>query len=70
MTSYCSHNAIGNIGRNDVDDCIKSIEEALKHETKLIDGNKLCVVGGSHGGFLTGHLIGQFPEKFKSAAMR
>ena len=61
---------VGNVGRNDVDDCIKSIEVVLKQESKLIDGNRLCVVGGSHGGFLTGHLIGQYPDKFKSAAMR
>ena len=61
---------VGNVGRNDVDDCIKSIEVVLKQESKLIDSNRLCVVGGSHGGFLTGHLIGQYPDKFKSAAMR
>ncbi len=28
------------------------------------------IVGGSHGGFLAGHLIGQFPAAFRCAVMR
>jgi hypothetical protein len=36
----------------------------------LVDSSRVCVVGGSHGGFLTGHLIGQQPDMFRAAAMR
>lgn len=34
------------------------------------DGTRASVCGGSHGGFLSGHLMGQFPQRFKCAALR
>eukprot|EP00455_Lapot_gusevi_P040195 TRINITY_DN4538_c0_g1_i5.p1 TRINITY_DN4538_c0_g1~~TRINITY_DN4538_c0_g1_i5.p1 ORF type:complete len:173 (-),score=38.96 TRINITY_DN4538_c0_g1_i5:51-569(-) len=34
-----------------------------------IDNQKLTVFGGSHGGFLTGHLIGQHGARFKAAVL-
>lgn len=30
----------------------------------------MAVIGGSHGGFLTGHLLGQHPERFKAGILR
>ena len=36
----------------------------------LIDNIKLGMMGGSHGGFLTAHCIGQRPFFFKAAVLR
>jgi hypothetical protein len=35
-----------------------------------IDPARVAVVGGSHGGFLTGHLLGQAPGAFKAGVLR
>jgi acylaminoacyl-peptidase len=67
------------IGRNDVDDCMLCLNHALSVRisedgtcTNYIsfDRNRVAVVGGSHGGFLAAHLIGQYPDTFKVACMR
>jgi len=36
----------------------------------VVDFGRISVIGGSHGGFLTAHLIGQFPHVFKAAVAR
>uniref|UniRef100_A0A803MEP3 acylaminoacyl-peptidase n=1 Tax=Chenopodium quinoa TaxID=63459 RepID=A0A803MEP3_CHEQI len=58
----------GKIGCQDVGDVLTAIDYAF--DLKLVDPSKITVLGGSHGGFLTTHLIGQAPEKFAAAAAR
>jgi len=58
----------GKIGDQDVKDCFQALQKGI--ETGLVLENQVSVVGGSHGGFLSGHLIGQYPQSFKSAVMR
>ena len=59
----------GAIATNDVSDMMTALHDTLTAHNELIDPDKLCVVG-SHGGFLTGHLIGQYPDTFRAAALR
>lgn len=35
-----------------------------------VDNEKVVVMGGSHGGFLTGHLLGQHHDRFKAGVLR
>jgi len=56
----------GHCGSMDVDDCIRATDAVLPR----VDRQRLVVMGGSHGGFLTCHLIGQFPTLFKAASTR
>ncbi|CAN6311156.1 unnamed protein product [Urochloa humidicola] len=58
----------GNIGSQDVNDVLTALDLVIKRG--LIDPSKVAVVGGSHGGFLTTHLIGQAPDTFIAAAAR
>ena len=36
----------------------------------LVNSDKVAVMGGSHGGFLTGNLVGQYPDAFKCGVLR
>ncbi|KAL6883635.1 hypothetical protein ACP4OV_011049 [Aristida adscensionis] len=53
---------------SDVQDCLTALDYIIKEE--LIDASKVAVIGISHGGFLTTHLIGQAPDRFVVAAAR
>ncbi len=72
---------VANVGKVDVDDCMFSVQKCLElvvddvckdctSGQKIVNPLKIGVVGGSHGGFLSAHLIGQYPEVFKAACMR
>lgn len=58
----------GNIGKADVADCMDGLAAAAA--AGLADTSRVSVVGGSHGGFLAAHLVGQHPDAFTSAVLR
>ncbi|GJP44976.1 hypothetical protein CLOM_g4369 [Closterium sp. NIES-68] len=56
------------IGRQDVSDVLEAIDRVV--ELGYVDASRMAVIGGSHGGFLAGHLIGQEPDRFRTAVLR
>ncbi|CAL5219578.1 g1438 [Coccomyxa viridis] len=58
----------GNIGTNDVADCMTALDAAITEG--LVDKARVAVIGGSHGGFLTGNLVGQHPDRFRCGVLR
>lgn len=63
-----AHSLSGKAGALDVEDCLASTKHLVK--LGIADPNKLACIGGSHGGFLVSHLVGQYPDVFKTVAMR
>ncbi|KAF9230861.1 Alpha/Beta hydrolase protein, partial [Melanogaster broomeanus] len=62
------HKLLGHIGTLDIGDCIAAVEELIK--LGISESGRQLVQGVSHGGFITGHLIGQCPDVFKAAVMQ
>ena len=60
----------GTAGSLDVKDVVHAVKEVLESHGDIIDAERAGICGGSHGGYLAGHCIGQYPEIFKVAAMR
>ncbi|XP_015672853.2 acylamino-acid-releasing enzyme [Protobothrops mucrosquamatus] len=60
---------ISRVGVQDVADTQLAVEAALQMDIYL-DPNRIALLGGSHGGFICCHLIGQFPERYKACAVR
>ncbi|KAF9474509.1 alpha/beta-hydrolase [Pholiota conissans] len=61
---------IGRCGELDVQDCIASARHLIELGISEPGPGKQFIAGGSHGGFLTAHLIGQFPDFFSAAVLR
>jgi len=58
----------GNAGSLDVLDVVAATRAVI--DAGIADPDRVGICGGSHGGFLAGHCIGQHPDLFKAAAMR
>jgi len=61
---------LGNCGVLDVHDCVATAKHLVTLGLSVEGKGKQFVTGGSHGGFLSSHLIGQFPEMFTAAVIR
>ncbi|KDR78215.1 hypothetical protein GALMADRAFT_245272 [Galerina marginata CBS 339.88] len=61
---------IGRCGELDVQDCIAAARHLISIGISREGPGMQLITGGSHGGFLTGHLIGQFPTFFSAAILR
>ncbi|CAH1156028.1 unnamed protein product [Phaedon cochleariae] len=59
----------GRIGASDVADCVLATDAALERFPWL-DGARVALKGGSHGGFLVAHLSGQHPDKYRAVVAR
>ncbi|XP_022834556.1 acylamino-acid-releasing enzyme-like [Spodoptera litura] len=62
------HFLLKRVGDADVKDCKLATDYALK--TFPIDPKKVCLTGGSHGGFLVTHLSGQYPDVYAAVVSR
>lgn len=58
----------GKAGKQDVADVIAALDSL--RESCLVDTSEVAILGGSHGGFLATHLLGQAPDRFVTAAVR
>uniref|UniRef100_A0A1E1X5B5 Acylamino-acid-releasing enzyme n=1 Tax=Amblyomma aureolatum TaxID=187763 RepID=A0A1E1X5B5_9ACAR len=59
---------LGKVGQQDVFDVQCAAEVAAQRDE--INPDKMLIFGGSHGGFLACHAIGQFPSFYRAAAVR
>ncbi|RIA82999.1 Alpha/Beta hydrolase protein [Glomus cerebriforme] len=59
---------VGKAGDLDVKEVQASAQYFIDNE--LVNPNKVIAMGGSHGGFISAHLIGKYPDFYKACVMR
>ncbi|CAO1628857.1 unnamed protein product [Parajaminaea phylloscopi] len=59
---------IGTAGTLDIEDCVAATDYAIARG--IVARDNVFVSGGSHGGFIAGHLAGRFPERWRAVSMR
>ncbi|KAG1801305.1 Alpha/Beta hydrolase protein [Suillus variegatus] len=59
---------LGHCGSMDVEDVAESVRELIRKGVS--EEGRQVVMGGSHGGFIAAHLIGQHPALFNAASLR
>ena len=57
------------VGRVDVEDVMLFTRHVVENFS-IVDGKRVGICGGSHGGFLTAHCTSQYPEFFKAGKTR
>ena len=65
---------VGRAGRQDILDVQRAVEHFLMGRWSdphaQFDQSRVFCTGGSHGGFISTHLIGQFPNTYRASAVR
>ncbi|TYZ60580.1 hypothetical protein PybrP1_002010 [[Pythium] brassicae (nom. inval.)] len=61
---------VGKVGTQDIFDCHYALQHILATSGLPLDKSRVHCSGGSHGGFIVGHLIGQFPDFYRSTVAR
>ncbi|KAK9710609.1 hypothetical protein K7432_008332 [Basidiobolus ranarum] len=59
---------IGKIGDLEVEDVHFSGKKLI--ELGEVDSERRCLFGGSHGGFISAHLVGKYPDYYHACVMR
>ena len=60
----------GNIGTKDVTEVQATVLMCIKRFRGKFDEKNIFYFGGSHGGFLGAHLVGQYPDFYRAAVLR
>ena len=60
----------GKVGAQDVHDVHSTVLSYISANENAVDRQNVYVFGGSHGGFISAHLIGQYPDFYCAAALR